>query len=217
MLTHRIPVAKRLFQELASAGRSRPAMRNWFLALLVAPCWGQTPVLEVTREGEYCRVNALNRTRRALTVSLPEGSVLTHPEGQDWLLLEGREFKLPPGGKFQGQMKALAVGRRGEKGEGSGYGVLSPGQHPGAQRLLKLKTCAEKLLREGEFPPLPVPPVWVVSQWAFWKEQGSDKAELLGVVRSQLQPGPSGESELLRGVDYLWEAVELTSSEAGKP
>jgi len=192
-------------------------MRAWLVVVLAVPAWGQMPLLEVVREGSQCRVTAVNRSARALTVSLPEGGVLTHPDFQDWLLLEGREFKLPPGGKFQSSLKALAVGKRGEKVEGGGYGVQPPGQHPGAQRLMKLRACAEKLAREGEFPPLPVSQAWLVAQWAFWKEQGSVKGDLLGLVRGQLLPGPSGEAELLRGVDYLWEAVELTSAEAGKP
>lgn len=210
-------MAKRVFQEPAPGGRSPNDMRACFFVLLMAPCWAQTPALEVAREGSHCRVMAVNRSSRPVTVNLPEGCVLTHPDFQDWLLLEGREFKLPPGGKFQSQLKALAVGKRGEKVDGGGYAVQAPGLHPGAQRLLKLRTCAERLAREGEFPPLPVSQPWLVAQWAFWKEQGSGKGDLLGLVRSQLQPGQSGEAELLRGVDYLWEAVELTSSEAGRP
>ena len=198
-------------------------MRRWiFLVALFLPGWG-LEVAQPSFELKDCTngiatVVVHNPSSQSLTVTVPAHAVLTHPQLQDQLLLgKARTLKLAPQGTSQFRSPALCVGERKESAQGQGF-VLSQQPHAGAEQAEKMIDTCRRLQKDGDLPPMPMLPgnqVNVVAQWAYWSERGqANKQDLSRLVHEQLKPEPKDEPEVEKGVDNVWEAVDLTRKQA---
>ena len=163
-----------------------------------------------------------NTSKAPLTVEVPQGTVFTHPGLQDLMVLESRKLTLPANGRVQCSLATMCVGQRTEKppAESTDYTPTPCANHPQAIAATHFYECAQRLCQNGELPPLPMlRPMQpgVVAQYAFWRQQGMTKEDLKSLVYAHTKPKPEAQAEADKGVDNLWEAVDLTQKEAKKP
>lgn len=195
------------------------------LGVAAPDCKGQA-IFQLEGDGvrsERVRLWCKNTGKTPLSVEVPKGTVFTHPELQDLMVLEARKLVVPPQGRVQCSLATMCVGARSEKpptSQASEFAAVSCGSHPQAEQAFKLYECAQKLCQNGDFPPLPMLKglqPGVVAQYALWREQGMTREDLKTLVFSHTQPKPEEEAEANKGVDNIWEAVDLTQKEVKKP
>ena len=115
----------------------------------------------------------------------------------------------------------MCVGLRVEKPPGGTVDVTAQTcqSHPQANSASKYYECAQKLCQNGDLPPLPMlrgMQPGIVAQYALWRQQGMTKEDLKELVFTHTKPKPEDEPEANKGVDNIWEAVDLTTKEASK-
>lgn len=195
------------------------------VAIPASECGGQA-VFQLEGNGvttDRVRLWCKNTGKTPLTVEVPQGTVFSHPVLQDLMVLESRRMVVPPNGRVQCSLATMCVGQRKEEpptAQATDFTVTTCKAHPQAASASKFYDCAQKLCQNGDFPPLPMlrggQPA-VVAQYAFWREQGMTKDELKALVFAHTKPAPEAEAEANKGVDNIWEAVDLTQKEAKKP
>lgn len=192
-------------------------------AIPAADCAGQAVFL---LEGDGLRTDRVrlwckNVGKSPLKVEVPRGTVFAHPQLQDLMVLEERKLVVPPGGRVQCSLATMCVGLRAEKPPGGTVDVTAQTcqSHPQANSASKYYECAQKLCQNGDLPPLPMlrgMQPGIVAQYALWRQQGMTKEDLKELVFTHTKPKPEDEPEANKGVDNIWEAVDLTTKEASK-
>lgn len=165
------------------------------------------------RASDRVRLWCRNSGKQKVSVEIAQFTVFRHPQLQDLMALEKRKLDVPPNGKVQCSLSTMCVGAREEKppSQPVEYEAVACQQHPEGERARELLTTAQRLCKDGSMPPLPMAPgiqASVVAQFAFWKLKREDIQTL---VFSSLKPKAEEEPEAQKGVDNIFEAVDLTS------
>lgn len=192
-------------------------------AIPATECAGQA-IFQLEGNGistDRVRLWCKNTGKAPLTVEVPQGTVFAHPGLQDLMVLESRKLVVPPNGRAQCSLSTMCVGQRAEKppAQATDYNAVPCQSHPQANRASQLYACAQKLCQNGDFPPLPMlrgMQPGVVAQYALWQEQGMSREDLKTLVFAHTKPKPEAEAEANKGVDNIWEAVDLTQKQAQK-
>jgi hypothetical protein len=179
---------------------------------------------EMTGEGLSplrIQVRVTNRTARPLQVRFQPGVVLASPQGQDVMVIESRDFDLPPRGAGRATLGTLCVDSRSEAPPGPQPRACTPQE--GAPEALHLWNTCLRLAQEGRFPDLPIVKARqapTVAQLALWARRGEiTREEVRQNVFAQLdltekEATPEQRQEVERGVDNVWQAVDLTLKES---
>lgn len=193
-------------------------------AIPATECAGQA-VFQLEGDGvktDRVRLWCKNTSKAPLKVEVPQGTVFAHPALQDLMVLESRKLVVPANGRVQCSLSTMCVGQRNEKppAQATDYVAVACQSHPQAATASHLYECAQKLCQNGDFPPLPMlrgmQPA-IVAQYAVWREQGMTREDLKTLVYASTKPKPEAEAEANKGIDNLWEAVDLTQKAAQKP
>lgn len=190
----------------------------WFLALLswawAAPTDLRFEVVDNLPGSGTCTLIVRNLGKQGERFVLPAYAVLSHPSQQDVMTLESKSLAVPPGGQVQCRVGYLCVGRRSEKAEGKEYQWVAEGDHSASVRARSLWETCKSLQSNGDLPPTPMLPavqLRVISQYAYWCEQGDLKKEdVRQLLIASLSPEPEKEPEVEKAVDNIWESVDLT-------
>lgn len=194
-------------------------------AIPAPECGGQA-VFQLEGDGvksDRVRLWCKNMGKAPLTVDVPKGTVFAHPGLQDLMVLESRKLVVPANGRVQCSLSTMCVGQRSEKpptAQATEFTPVTCQSHPQAAVASHLYECAQKLCQNGDFPPLPMVRGMqpsVVAQYAFWREQGMTREDLKTLVFANTKPKAEAEAEANKGVDNIWEAVDLTQKEAETP
>lgn len=180
---------------------------------------------ELTGDGRSplrTQILVTNRTAAPLRLHLGAGTVFAEPQRQDVMLVEERVVDLPPRGAAKATVGTLCVGARAEEPPGPQACVFTP-QPPAEGGALALYRACQALSEAGRFPDLPLPKgrqVPTVAQLALWAQRGELTREVVREnVFDQLDltekdATPEQRQEVDRGVDHLWQAVDLTLKES---
>lgn len=191
----------------------------------LVPAHRAEATFELTGDGRSplrTQILVTNRTSAPLRVHLAPGTVFGDPQRQDVMLVEDRVVDLPPRGAAKATMSTLCVGGRAEEPPGAQACAYAP-QAPAEGGALALFRTCQALAEAGRFPDLPLPKgrqAPTVAQLALWARRGEitkqDVRENVfdGLDLTEKDATPEQRREVDRGVDNLWQAVDLTMKEA---
>jgi hypothetical protein len=163
-----------------------------------------------------------NLTAEPLTLTMPQNTVFECEARQPVLVLQAKEITLGPKAAAQSTVHTMCLGKPSDQPateEPTVYKPIAPEDSADGEKASRFIETCEKLKKDGQFPALPLPPaleVRIISQMAYWKDQGDlSKEEVREQAYVQMgidpeQPSPEQEKEVDEGVDNIFQAIDLT-------